>query len=357
MKLVSVTLSGNSESIIADALKSVVDFVDHCILVDTGIKDRTIEIAREIAGDKLIVRQFKWCNDFSAARNYTLQVAQESNADWALILDTDERIHLNGEDLNVKLQEPNIGCYLVNYVDNSYSKARFIKVPSKAKFFGPTHEVYPAYEVGSANLEKCRFSELGKTVAQAKKKFERDVEILLKHTSRNPKDPRWLYYLGDSYKNLQKYKEAIRAYQKCWGLNGWDEESAWAMYKAAECFVELKDWKSAIESCSKGLLRHPTVAELPWLASYCCYQIGDLKKAISWATISASLGYPFGLQSEANRIGFRYQLALWEGPFDVLRACYKQLLQSDPNNTYLLNKLEESESKFQEALRLKNKHV
>jgi len=357
VKLVSVTLSGNSESIIADALKSVVDFVDHCILVDTGIKDRTIEIAKEIAGDKLIVRQFKWCNDFSAARNFTLQAALECNADWVLILDTDERIHLNNEDLNAKLQDPSIGCYLVNYIDNSYSKARFIKIPSKARFFGPTHEVYPAYEVGSANLEKCRFSELGKTAAQAKKKFERDVEILLKHTSRNPKDPRWFYYLGDSYKNLKKYKEAIRSYQKCWELNGWAEESAWAMYKAAECFVELHDYKSAIESCSKGLLRHPIVAELAWLASYCCYQLSDWKGAIAWATISASIGYPFGIQEEAARISFRFQLGLWEGPFDVLRASYKELLKTDPTNERWLKALKDSELKFEESIQRRLKNV
>lgn len=357
MKLASVTLSGNSESIIADALKSVVDFVDHCILVDTGIKDRTIEIAKEIAGEKLIVRQFKWCNDFSAARNFTLQAAQECNVDWALILDTDERIHLNGEDLHSKLQDPNIGCYLVNYIDNSYSKARFIKVPSKARFFGPTHEVYPAYEVGSANLEHCRFSELGKTVVQAKKKFERDVEILLKHTSRNPKDPRWFYYLGDSYKNLKKYKEAIRSYQKCWELNGWDEESAWSMYKAAECFIELGDFKSAIESCSKGMLRHPTIGELPWLASYCSFQLRDWKKAVSWATISASLGYPYGIQSISDRISFRFQPALWEGPFDVLRSSYRELLKTDPSNNEYQKGLEDSELKFQESLKNRTKNV
>lgn len=68
-------LSSGNEQTIGDAVRSVVPLVDRVFLVDTGISDRTIEIAREIAGDQLTVRQFAWTNDFAAARNFLWRAA------------------------------------------------------------------------------------------------------------------------------------------------------------------------------------------------------------------------------------------------------------------------------------------
>lgn len=68
--IAAMTITGSNRDIVGDALRSVVDWVDFCILIDTGITDDTVEVARAISGDKLIVRQFAWCDDFSAARNF-----------------------------------------------------------------------------------------------------------------------------------------------------------------------------------------------------------------------------------------------------------------------------------------------
>ncbi|MFM9108007.1 MAG: hypothetical protein ACKOWF_15065, partial [Chloroflexota bacterium] len=86
--LVSVTMTGSSEDRIGDALRSAVPFVDRCVVVDTGVKDRTIEIAREICGDRLVVESFPWINDFAAARNFSLGAAARTGAEWAMNLDT-----------------------------------------------------------------------------------------------------------------------------------------------------------------------------------------------------------------------------------------------------------------------------
>jgi glycosyltransferase involved in cell wall biosynthesis len=60
--------------------------VDEIILVDTGSKDRTKDIA--LIYDARIF-DFPWQNDFAAARNYSLSKA---TGRWILILDADERI-------------------------------------------------------------------------------------------------------------------------------------------------------------------------------------------------------------------------------------------------------------------------
>lgn len=353
MKIASVTLTGNNESIIADALKSVIQYVDNCIVVDTGSTDKSLEIAREVVGDKLIIKSFPWINDFSAARNYCLQVAAELQFDWVLILDTDERINWNGQDVSPILNSFNVGSLMVNSIDKTYCKTRFIKLPSPVHFYGPTHEVYPSYKVGTQTLDKMTFSEVGKTSEQLIFKFNRDVEILLKHTSENPKDPRWFYYLGDSYKNLKKFPEAIESYQKCWELNGWDEESAWSMFKSAECYVALGNYTKAIECCGKGLSRHPGIAELAWLAGWCCYRTGLSDKAIKWSKIALTLGNVEGFADSDKRIGFRHPPGLYEGPYDVLRWTYKEKLKTDPENKKYKNEIKKYEEMFTKAINLR----
>lgn len=74
----------NEEASLPQCLSRVKDAVDEMIVLDTGSTDRTQEIAREFGAK---VYHFKWCNDFSAARNESLKYVQ---GDWILVLDADE---------------------------------------------------------------------------------------------------------------------------------------------------------------------------------------------------------------------------------------------------------------------------
>uniref|UniRef100_A0A383VCA1 Glycosyltransferase 2-like domain-containing protein n=1 Tax=Tetradesmus obliquus TaxID=3088 RepID=A0A383VCA1_TETOB len=90
--IASVTLSNGGGNIIRDALLSVVGWVDACILLDTGIADDTVEVARQAAGSKLLLQRLPWPGSFAEARNAALDAAAAAGAQWAVILDTDERI-------------------------------------------------------------------------------------------------------------------------------------------------------------------------------------------------------------------------------------------------------------------------
>ncbi len=74
----------NEEKLLKNCLNSAKDFADEIIVVDTGSSDRTKAIAYEFT-DKVF--DFKWTDDFSAARNFSLQKA---SGDWILVLDADE---------------------------------------------------------------------------------------------------------------------------------------------------------------------------------------------------------------------------------------------------------------------------
>jgi hypothetical protein len=76
----------NEEENLKNCLSKVANFVDEIIVVDTGSNDNTKIIASEFT-DKIY--DFKWCNDFSKARNFSISKATN---DWIIILDADEFI-------------------------------------------------------------------------------------------------------------------------------------------------------------------------------------------------------------------------------------------------------------------------
>ncbi|EYF06971.1 glycosyltransferase [Chondromyces apiculatus] len=346
MKLVSTTLTGSNADILGDALRSVVDWVDACLVIDTGVTDRSLEIAREIAGDKLVVRTFRWINDFSAARNFALDAAHEIQGDWALTLDTDERMELRGEDVRAEIEGATEGVLMVLDAAGTYAKERFFRLPVKVRFSGPTHESFPSYKVGCRTLSRMRFTELPKSPEGYRKKFERDAEVLRRHTKANPKDPRWFYYLGDALQNLKRYEEAIKAYKACAALRGWNEESAWACYRAAECMITLGRYTDAVDSCAAGLTLHAGIAELPWLAAFASWKAGRAEQAVYWARLALPMGLFMGEGHKVKRIGFRHVSALHEGPFDVLRFALRAI--GDPAGAA------EAERLYQEALKARS---
>lgn len=323
MKIVATILAGNNEKIIRDAVVSVVDWVDYILLIDTGITDNTKDIVKDVAKGKYHERFFEWCNDFSAARNYALEQSSALDAGWVITLDTDERIILNGGDLRKSMEITSSDCLLLSDDSRTYNKARCFRLPVKEKYSGPTHEAFPAYNLKSEVEPICVFTEVAKTPEQLSHKFYRDISILEKHTKKNPLDPRWWYYLGESYKNAGKIIEAIGAYNKCFDLNGWDEESAWSMYKTAECHISQENYQLALESCAKGIGRHPGLADLYWLSGWCCFKLGKIEHAIIWSRQAINMGLYNGHGNSFNRIGFRHPPALFEGPYDVLRWCGK----------------------------------
>lgn len=76
----------NEEHTLASCLDSLESIADEIIVVDTGSTDRTKEIAQRYTGR---IYDFKWDNDFSAARNYSVSKAC---CDYIYIADADEVI-------------------------------------------------------------------------------------------------------------------------------------------------------------------------------------------------------------------------------------------------------------------------
>ena len=74
----------DAEEHLERCLHSLQGVVDEVIIVDTGSSDKTLEIAERFQAR---IHHFTWADDFSAARNESLQHATK---DWILIIDDDE---------------------------------------------------------------------------------------------------------------------------------------------------------------------------------------------------------------------------------------------------------------------------
>lgn len=264
--------------------------------------------------------------DFAAVRNAAL-ASLPIWCGWALVLDSDETLcFTDASALRGALADTEADVLRVMQADGSYAKDRFFRLPLRGQWVGPTHEAFinpGTSETLPASL--VTFAERAKTPAQLRAKFARDVAILEPWTAQHPHDPRWFYYLGESYAGLGRVMDACLAWEQCWALDGWDEESAWAAYRIAVERGGLSDHEGALEWCLKGMQRHPGIAELPFLAGLSCYRMGRYQHAAHWAGMALAFNLADGSPPYPQRIGFRYPPALYEGPYDVLHWAMKAL--------------------------------
>jgi tetratricopeptide (TPR) repeat protein len=325
---VSTTISNSQRGKIGDALRSALPFVDACLLLDTGIEDDTIEVAKEICGDKLVVKKIPWTNDFSAARNAALEAATALGASWALTLDTDERISTNGLEVASYLRGlgPEACAVHVRAQGETYAKERLFRLPTTRRWSGETHECFPAAHCPEA--PKMRFRELAKTSEETKQKLERDLDILSRAVEKRPSDSRSWYYLGQTYKSLDgRKKDALIAYRKAELTSSWDEETAWSAYLQAQLLFDVGQIDEAIATCARGMAKHAEMPELPWYAGWLSLKKGDHVQAARWARVAQAMN---GVKMPVRRrLGFSYPLAMYDGPSSVLVHALKGLGDAD----------------------------
>lgn len=242
-------ITKNEEKFLGNCLKAIRESfqvpaghaaIPHEIVVtDTGSTDRTKEIALQYA-DKVI--DFKWIDDFSAARNYC--ISRASN-DYILNIDSDEYItHADWDavDLLLKSHPHPVGTILMDndQLSNGISSSFRSTLP---RFFSRTfyhferkvHEqirplpqylysVKPnATPLDGDFLVKQDTLDLPISVHHVgyvgdteylHAKCERDLSLLLKELEQNPANAYNLFQVGQCYHMLNDDETAITFYEK-----------------------------------------------------------------------------------------------------------------------------------------------
>ncbi|MBQ8758186.1 MAG: glycosyltransferase [Clostridia bacterium] len=147
MKFSLCMIVKNEEAVLSRCLDSVKDVFDEIIIVDTGSSDRTKQIASEYT-DKIY--DYRWINDFSAARNFSFLKA---TGDYIMWLDADDILKEEDRLALLSLKKsisPETDVVMMKYAtafDASgnpsffYYRERLVKRMANFRWHGFVHEV------------------------------------------------------------------------------------------------------------------------------------------------------------------------------------------------------------------------
>lgn len=220
MKISACIIVKNESKNVEKCLSSLLGNVDQIVVVDTGSDDDTREKVRNYT-DK--VYDFRWCDDFSKARNFSISKAAY---DWIFVIDADEILtNIDKFELsNLKnMPEHAIGIVEIKNVlfDGqviTHVTEQVSRVFNRCYFHyeGLIHEqvvsksgIQPRGIASNIILEHTGYSQ---EILNSRGKLQRNVTLLKKALDINQKDPYLHYQLGKTYSLMKDYSNACIEY-------------------------------------------------------------------------------------------------------------------------------------------------
>ncbi|MCE9675094.1 glycosyltransferase family 2 protein [Paraclostridium bifermentans] len=339
MKSLSVCMIvKNEEKNIKRCLDSIESIADEIIIVDTGSNDETLNICSNYNAK---VINHKWNNDFSEARNVSLEYATK---DYILFLDADEEI--SKEDLkklkallsSKKLAE---GYFfrLTNIINGievgEYVVFRFFKNKRKYRFRGKVHEQI-ANCIQKHNKDKCienidiKIYHYGydPNKVNIESKYKRNMGILNTYTEEE-KDAYYFYVLGNEYARITDFKSAIESYEKSLDLMELKYNYVFYPYlilNIVKAYSNEKQFYDSIKFIEKIRLSIPNFKDLYFMECLAYIECGKISKALE--CLNEYINCPVGNTYEYPHNNF-------EKIYDI-KEMKKNLEQaSTPNNNLL----------------------
>lgn len=259
----------NEEMNLAHCLDSVADLVEEIIIVDTGSKDRTVEIASHYTTK---VYSHPWKDDFSDARNYSFSKAA---MDYCMWMDADDILEEREKDKFLKLKQsltPDIDMVMMKYhtafdeagkPSFSYFRERWIRNCGLYRWIGAVHEVIPP-------KGRILYSDLG--ICHKKTGLgspDRNLKIYQKLLAEGKRlEPRQQYYYGRELYYHEEYKEAVCVFEQfLLSEEGWIENKIEACAICARCYEKLGEEQAALLTLLRSMSFDLPRAEL-------CCEIG-----------------------------------------------------------------------------------
>jgi len=217
----------DEEEMLPRCLAAVRDAVDELVIVDTGSKDRTREIALEF-GAKVI--DFEWTGSFSDARNVSFDAA---TGDWLMFLDADEvLVEGDGERLRALtgqtwreahyLLETNHTGTLEDGTAVTHNALRVFRNRPGLRFEGRIHEQIaqhlPAFLPERLAVSDVRIDHYGYlgAVRDAKEKSRRNIELLERQVAEGLDSPFLAFNLGSEYAAAGDTAAALEKFESAW---------------------------------------------------------------------------------------------------------------------------------------------
>jgi len=310
----------NEEKHLSRCLHSAKPVVDEMIIVDTGSTDRTKDVAKAF-GAKLY--DFKWTDDFSEARNYSISKAEGK---WIFVLDADEVIssldHKSFENLiRESAAKPVAHVFTTrNYTtdltqinwaanDGRYAKeasgsgwtpsfkVRLFPNESRIRFEFPVHElVENSLRKAGIKEIKCNipihhYGKLDRDSENSISKCEAYYEIGRKKLGEIGNNPVGLRELAIQAQTLERYEESIELWRKVIAIEP-NTPAAFVSMGAAYC--KLGKYEDALETAKTTLKLVPDMREGLYTYALSKLHLGRADQAITALEklLKQTPGYP-----------------------------------------------------------------
>ncbi|MCK5492608.1 MAG: tetratricopeptide repeat protein, partial [Candidatus Omnitrophica bacterium] len=292
----------NEEKHLARCLNSVKSIVDEMIVVDTGSTDMTKDIAK-VFGAK--VYDFKWNDDFSEARNFSISKA---SGKWNLIMDADETIsfldYYNFKKIIEKSKPFAYQFTTRNYTllfnmlgwnanDEKYinenagagwtpsDKVRLLSNKPGILFEYPIHElIEPSLKKAGIEVEKCKIPihHYGK-LNQEKSDDKEEIyyQIGRKKLDEMGDNEVALCELAIQAETLGKHEESIELWERLIKIQ---PETVLAFVNMGTAYAKLGKYERAVSAASKALEIDPEMVEAHYNYAFAIVHLGQAKEAI-----------------------------------------------------------------------------
>lgn len=244
ISLCLVMIVKDEEDNIEKCLKSVAPYISYWVIVDTGSKDKTMDVIRKTMNDLNIdgeLHERPWVN-FEVNRTESLELAK-GKCDYRWIIDADDTFYSESPGANPFIGVPKgPDGYQILYKLNQiqYHRVQIIRSDQDWVYKGVLHEFLhlPGKSEITQDIIKGAYviadiSPL-KRASSLQEKYANDAKILEKALIDEPKNTRYVFYLAQSYRDSEQFEKAIEFYQKRADMGEWPEEVYYSLYMIAK---------------------------------------------------------------------------------------------------------------------------
>lgn len=245
----------NEEQIIVRCLESVKSIVDCISVCDTGSSDNTVQLIEDYLLKNNIpgkIHKHEWKN-FGANRSFSFEAAQATleefgfplNSTYLLFLDADMLLKIGAGFSKDYLTDD---CYTIYQKNNEHicSNIRLVRASLPWFCIGATYEYWSCKRLcKQSHLNSISIDDRDDGGCKADK-FERDIKLLTHGLTQEPENARYMFYLAQSYKGMNRFEEAIKWYKERILRGGWNEEVWYAKWMIGKCFESMDNWNEAL---------------------------------------------------------------------------------------------------------------
>ena len=270
--------------VVERCLLSLMPLCDHILVMDTGSTDGTTEIVERVLHNFPHTLRLRLFTTYGDTRTALVQEAS-TLGDWVLMIDA----HCT---VSGTFTPPAEDKLLIQFIerdgDEEMMSRRALILRSSIPWRydgGELHEYVTSDAVHTEAFYNAIEQEHHGPCGQ-RRDTEDDLSVLQELAEAQPKNPRWMFYVAQTLKALERTEEAIEAYYVCVQMG--QPEQEWVWYSLFQAALLRDDVHALIAACE---LR-PERAEGPYAISVHFSNAGRYDLALPFAEAAARLPEP-----------------------------------------------------------------